>query len=607
MPGIAGCVWLTGDALPEGFPALLEAPLSREPDYDTLSIVDAPDASAIVFAPRLSFPVAGAGSDPESGISVGYYGEFFGDGAGQMDAAAIANRLIELYREHREALPLALDGTFVVFVWDARAREGLLCNDHYASRPVCYAEQNGRFYFSPEPKGVARLPEVRCTTDLSALMMQLTYGHLLGGATYYQQVKYLAPGSVVRIRPRGIAVRRYFEYLVNESPAGADSPELEGALADVLREACRRRLRHLPNMILPISGGYDSRGLLAVIQSLTGRVPKTISWGTDEDTPDADAHIGGKVARFFGTEHRFLRRDSSHFIEDVEETIARVDGGSMDAVQHPSELRLMRQIRREIGTDYLIRGDEVFGFKGAAASNAEAMARCGLRNLGEYPDILRLLNPSCRPDFLERSRAALEAVNAECPLAGPTPRKDYIHYNQKIRNFANRSNYYKLSVLEAANPWLDKTVVEFLKTIPAPCRVEKALYRRTLSAMFPDLMQIPIATNHSLENWAAVMREHEPLQKFIRFHLLEQRNRLHEIVDLAQVRQIVFAVFQGRRAESAKVGLAMRAKRTLRGLSPKFYDVIRSKAQGRFVISAAPADTLILRLLLLKLWCDQLP
>jgi asparagine synthetase B (glutamine-hydrolysing) len=607
MPGIAGCIRLTAtSAVPDQFQLQLEGPLSREPDYVTRPVIASPDASAIVFSPQLSFPVAGTAHDKESGISAGYFGEFFGPDFQSAESCAIARKLIELYQINGEALPQSLDGTFVAFLWDSRVRRGILFNDHYASRPVCYGEQKGFFYFSPEPKGIAGLPGFQVTTDESALVMVLTHGHLLGGTTYYQQIKYLDPGSIVCIDRGGVRISKHFEYLPNEQPVGDTTPELIENLGHAIRAACRRRVHHAPHMVVPISGGFDSRGLLAVFQGLTDCRLKTVSWGTNEDTPHADACTGRQLANFFHTEHRFLPRDFGNSVDDVEELIARIDGGSVDAVQHPSELRLMRFIRNELGTDYLIRGDEVFGFKGAAASDAEAFARCGLRELSEFPDVVRLLNPARRAGFLEQSHAALEKVRAECPLLQPSARKDYFHYYQKIRNFANRSNYYKLSVLEAANPWLDKKVVEFLQTIPAPCRVEKMLYRRTLETLFPDLMKIPIATRNSVEDWAVVMKEYVPLQKLIRFHLLEQRNRFHDMMDMDAVAAVVTATFQGQRTESAKVRIYARAKGLLRVVSPKIYDMVRSKAQGRLIVASIPVDYILLRFLLIKLWCDRI-
>lgn len=586
---------------------LLEAPLSREPGYRIQSAVADEDARAIAFSPELSFPAAGTARDAESGITAVYYGEFFGPEFQSNESAAIAAELIELYQAKGEALPQSLDGTFVVFLWNSRERRGILFNDHYASRPLCYAEQNGFLYFSPEPKGIAGLPGFRATTDESALVMILAQGHLLGGTTYYQEIKYLDPGSMISIDRGAVRISKHFEYLPNEEPVGQPTPELIEQLGEVMKAACRKRIRHVPNMVIPISGGFDSRGLLAVIQGLTGHPLKTVSWGTDQDTTDADAYIGGQVAKFFHTEHRFLPRDYKNSVEDMEELVARVDGGSEDAVQHPSELRLMRLIRAELGTDYLIRGDEVFGFKGAAESDAEAFARCGLRNLGEFPDVVRLLQPARRAELVERSHASLEKLRLECPLQQPSARKDYLHYYQKIRNFADRSNYYKLGVLEAANPWLDKGIVQFLQTLPAPCRVEKVLYRRTMETLYPDLMRIPIATRNSLEDWTVVMKKFAPLQRLIRYHLLEQRNRFHDLVDMDAVTGLVNATFQGQRTESLKVRVYNRAKDMLRVVSPKLYHRVRSKAQGRMVVSSMPPADIILRMLLLKLWCNRLP
>lgn len=609
MPGIAGCLRLAGDrSLPPDFADALLAPLGREPDYAAQPIVADAAAHAVVLAPQLSFAVAGAATDDASGISAGYYGEFFGPDFPPGDAAAIALKLIELYLGQGADFAASLDGTFVVFIHDPRRGEDILANDHYASRPVCYAQQNGLLYFSPEPKGIAQLPGFEAHTDEAALLMVLTHGHLLGSATYYREVQYLPPGSILRVSGGRVELRRYFEYLVNEKMGGADAPELAEELAAVMRGAIRKRRHHLPHLVIPISGGYDSRGILAMVREMTGARLTTVSWGTDEQTADADAAIGRRVAEFYGTHHHFLPRRFTDSITAIEETVARVDGGSVDAVMHPNELQLMRTIRREWGTDYLFRGDEIFGFKGEACTRTEALARVGLQELGNYPALVDLLHPGRRAEFLKLSSEAVERAQAECPLALPSARKDYLHYNHKIRNFANRSNYYKLGILEAANPWLDKDVVEFLRRVPAPCRIDKVLYRRTLAAAFPTLMQLPIARRNSLEDFARLTREDAAWQKFIRFHLLERHNRFHEMIAREPLARLLDAAFAGRAAGPARVRLYAAAKQTLRRAAPKLFQAVRARAhQGNMVVSTISPDLLILRLLLMKVWCDRLP
>jgi hypothetical protein len=102
------------------------------------------------------------------------------------------------------------------------------------------------------------------------------------------------------------------------------------------------------------------------------------------------------------------------------------------------------------------------------------------------------------------------------------------------------------------------------------------------------------------------MRGFIPLQKLIRFHLLEQRNRFHEMIDMDALAALVRAAFEGHRAEIAGVRMYAKAKGLLRSIaSPTLYNIVRSKAQGRFVVATIPADMMLLRLM--KLWCDRLP
>lgn len=612
MPGIIGCLRLTAtDAISPDFSERALRLLTKEDTYTHLAIVAEAHAQAVVVGPSLQEPVFGVAQDGETGVRLGFYGEFYLPELRELTGHALATALIDLYRKHGHRLPRILDGSFVVFVWDPARRQALLFNDHVGSRPICYCEQNGYLYFSPEPKGIARLEHVKAERDELAFVTFLSFGSLLDAQTFYKQIKMLPPGAMIHSDLRTAAVERYYSYAPCDETAKDEGLEsYVEALRDVLMESCRKRLHRLQRSVIPISGGYDSRGILACMAELSGRALTTVSWGTTEEVPGADAYIGRKVAEQLGTRHMFLKRESSAFTTDIAEMVERVDGSTTDPAEHHHELQIMRKIRDRMGADYLLRGDEIFGTRagwslGTGSSDKEAFATIGIREVADYPGLIRLLRPALRADAVARSRQLLAEIAQECSFRDYTARKDFYYFTQRICNYLHRATYYKLSVLEVTNPWLDRAILDFYQTIPVKYRVGKLLFRRTLEAMFPEIMQIPIATETSLERWDQLLATDPAIGRFVRLHLLESRNTLHELLDLTELEKVVGAALQGQSAPSGRLYYLEILKTAFAKMAPGLYRSVKSRVLERTHLGFIPPHRMTFRLLVLKLWFDK--
>ncbi len=606
MPGITGCLRLSSaDAISADFGKRAVRPLVREDTYTSRLIIAEADVHAIVVGPSLCQPVLGAALDEEADTAIGYYGEFFLPELRDLEGDSLAAALLRLYKEHGFGLPRILDGSFVVFVWDRARRQALLFNDHVGSRRVYYCEQNGRLYFSPEPKGIARLNEVHTEFDELAFITFLSQGNLLDCQSYYKEIRSLPPGSLIRSDHQGFVIEHYYTYLPCDETARDKGIEtyVDG-LRCALVAACRKRAHRLRRTVIPISGGFDSRGILACMAEISGQKLTTVSWGTREDVPGADAYVGRKVAEHFGTRHTFFKRDPIAFGSDVAEMVERVDGSTSDPAEHHHELQIMRAIRDQVGADYLLRGDEVLGFLGQAGSEKEALAAIGIRELMDYRDLLKLLRADLQADAVERFRQLLSTIAAECPLRDYTARKDYYYFSQRMANYLHRATYYKLSVLEVANPLLDKDILNFYRSVPVRYRVQKMLYRRTLEAMFPEIMRIPMATQDSLENWDDQLANDRSLQQFILFHLLENRNALHELLDGKELEQLVRAAVQGRKMPPARLRYLEMMKDAIAQVAPGLYRAIKNRAFEKTHFGFIPPRAIVFRLVVLKLWFD---
>jgi asparagine synthetase B (glutamine-hydrolysing) len=516
--------------------------------------------------------------------------------------------LLEAYVEQGDRAIDGLDGSFVLFIWDGRSARATLATDFCGSRPMFYAPWRGGIAFAPEISSFAELGRELSTLDASAAVTFLIHGHLLDDQSWIEGVRPLAPGTVLTIDRQGqTSERQYFQ--MGPRPARAadvSEEEYRRQLADLLRAAVSRRFQGVDDFVLPLSGGIDSRGILGCVLELgLGRL-KTVSWGIDETTSGADAWVARKLAERFGTEHTFLRRRTEDLPRDVDEMVGRVSALTDDAALHHHELNLMRRIRDELDGLHILRGDECFGFGGASASDHESLARVGLSQLDHAIDVQSLLPAERLTERVQESSALLQLITDSCSLKDFTDRKDAYYSTQRLPHYLHRSSYYKLTVLNLRNPWLDRSVLEFIWGVPTPYRVHKQLFVRTLEDMFPDLMTMPTASSHSLEDWTSVIQEDEQIASYLSEHLVNGAGALEPLLDAGKVSDYVRSALddRGRRNHMARRREAI--GRLARVLLP---ERVRSALKTRFINQALrhslPPGILVLRLLILRKWTDR--
>jgi hypothetical protein len=401
----------------------------------------------------------------------------------------------------------------------------------------------------------------------------------------------------------GIRVVRYWRHRFEPSPDDAGEDYYAGKLSALMVEAVERRTRDPGTMVVPISGGYDSRALLACLRRITDAPLRTVSWGTNETTEDADARIGQRVASRIGADHRFLRRDPDTLPTDFAGMFERFDGLTDDAVFHHGELGLMQRIRYEIGGEYLVRGDECFGFGGTAVTDLEALRRIAVYDLAHVPAVLAILESRARAEFIQLSARAIDEVRADSTAVHPLDRKDDFYFSQRLFHYLNRSSYYKLTVLELQNPWLDRRILEFVGGLPRQYRIDKALFKRVVHAMFPELHDIPYARRHSLEDWGIALRKSRTLQSFLHRQLLEHENGLDEIIDRNAVKARLSSFESGTTAVHRPRASDL-ARRTL-ARAPWLYRIAKRLASKHLPVRDIDPAMVLLRLVVVRRWYDE--
>jgi len=199
--------------------------------------------------------------------------------------AGFRSRLVEAILARGPGVVRDLDGEYQVAVWNPSTRSLLLINDRFAALPLYFSEAaDGTVAFAGGVRGVLTVPGIGCDPDPDAIREAVTFGgYRLGGRTNIRGVEMMAPASVVTVSGGRRATKRYWTWAELADGDATDERTLMEETRASWSDAVKRRLDGASRPGLTLSGGLDSRAILAEV-SRRGVAAHALTYGV----PQAD-------------------------------------------------------------------------------------------------------------------------------------------------------------------------------------------------------------------------------------------------------------------------------------------------------------------------------
>jgi asparagine synthase (glutamine-hydrolysing) len=198
-----------------------------------------------------------------------------------------------------------LNGSFAVV---HRIREGLLvAEDCMRSFPLFYGSKADGFYLSDDAYWVRDQFDDRELDRVSASELLLT-GIVTGGDTLYPHVKQVQAGEIVVIRLVGSRVQvqhiRHYDYK-HGNYLEKSAEELHLLLDEILIRVFERliRLAHGRTMVVPLSGGYDSRLVVLMLKRLGYQNLIAFSYGR---LGNVESRVSREIAKALSIQWEFV-------------------------------------------------------------------------------------------------------------------------------------------------------------------------------------------------------------------------------------------------------------------------------------------------------------
>jgi len=385
-------------------------------------------------------------------------------------------------------------GVFCAVHYKPRSGRLHLISDKLGERPMYYWANDKYVIFSSVLRVLEGLAEVPKEMDLRAVTEITAFGYPLGDRTPYANIVRLKAGEVVQVSEHSVARSQYWRW-DDIQPSPSSEEELLRDAYETFTEAVTRRLRKDTATLSFLSGGMDSRCIVAALRASNVKV-HTFNFAPD-----------GSQDKVFGAE--FARRAGTFHYENAGLYEAKLDldvwaplpMALADATRAPNRLRPAPPERPQL----VWNGDG-----GSVGLGHVYLSRSMIEPLrtGKREEAINIYLKAERAyvltKLLQSDKASLlDAV----PIRGIIEELEDIHCADPARGFhvflmlndqrRHLSHYYEhidLHRFEFQLPFYDAVFLEKVLAAPIDFCIEHKFYTKWLSLFAPETKAVPWQT-----------------------------------------------------------------------------------------------------------------
>ncbi len=360
-----------------------------------------------------------------------------------------------------------LDGEYQIAIWDRTSRALTVLNDRFGGLPLYVAESREGVAIAGGVRGALMAPGVDRAPDAEALCEAMSFGgYRLGGRTNVRGVRMLPGGMAATITGSECRVRRYWSWKDIKPVNVRDVDEAVEQTASLWRAAMARRMRGSGRFGQTLSGGLDSRAILA--EAPPGWTAITYGVPRCDDATYAERAAKAAGARWIF--HELYSGANPDWLDRRSGFIQQTDGLSqLGDLMHVEALDLQRASFDVHLSGYV--GDAVSGPTfGSIVTPEAALIACPYYetsiSLGWTESLARI-------------------VAAAADLEGAPAR--FVLFEHKLPQSTNRWPTAWRPWLRVRKPFLDYAFFDFCQGLPAAIRVDGRLHERWLRSAYPHL------------------------------------------------------------------------------------------------------------------------
>ena len=206
-----------------------------------------------------------------------------------------------------------LDGAFAGLMWDAQNGKMVVVTDFLGVQPLYMVRGEGLLLLATDLKAMPASGLVAVEMDPATWGAFITFGHSIGDGTQLASVRRVEPACSLVYDPTDDSLEASTHWQWPSEQADLTLDKLEtGPLVESMRREIRAYREHTTKSTVLLSGGFDSRFLLALLREEGLDVPALALTHKDE-LWDTDGRLAGAVARRLGVAHEIVTSPRSFY------------------------------------------------------------------------------------------------------------------------------------------------------------------------------------------------------------------------------------------------------------------------------------------------------
>jgi hypothetical protein len=414
-------------------------------------------------------------------------------------ASLLMGQLFDKYDDWSVPLQKFPDGSYALFRNGEEYCE--IVSDPVASRTIWYYVDKDIFVASTSQRAIVMYLG-NFEFDERVIPWMLSTGTTGPGLSWDKRIKRVAADSSVILEKKTWSVTTKSNP-IEFSPVIRTDEQHETLLRESIQATFKSLSLDYSKWNLPLSGGYDSRGILCFLLSanVDNQSLRTVTWGLKSslEVKGNDAFVARELASRFKVPNKYYANDFSE--ESVDRIINRfvLNGeGLTDNVSDYLDGFRMWKTMFEDGIEGIIRGDEGFGCHQYWSSivmrfNQSCIVCPEISNLKNYRKYG--FPPQEIPQHLKQRKG--ETLSSW---------RDRLFHEHTLPTLFSALTDLKLSYIEQINPLLSKKILQQVRHLPDHLRTEKYLFKKIVDSLSPD---IDYATSASSASLSEIFKEEQ--------------------------------------------------------------------------------------------------
>ncbi|NIO36909.1 hypothetical protein GTO27_04305, partial [Candidatus Bathyarchaeota archaeon] len=391
-----------------------------------------------------------------------------------------ADFCLHLYEEYGEDFVKNLNGSFIIVIFDTENRKMIAANDRFRLRPFYYAENGERCLFASEAKAILEDKSFKKEICHEAVANFFAFEMILNDKTFLEGIKTLPPASIVTWSNGKWSIKKYWDLDFKEDRNQSKEYYVEN-LVRVFQEDVKRRMKGNHRIGVNLSGGLDSRAIVAMMRKYNNPI-HTFTYGVKKGD---EARIAEKVAEKLGTTHRFFELKQDFLADDAKLGVRLTDG--MSNCRHFQWIGLLNQMAEDVDIIFHGLGMDIFLGGWTDISNVRIHRKIlkahddavltsliyqKLRKEG-VKEMDSLFSDSYYKRIRDMPIQSLKKALKEVKAKHPGNKADYIIWKNWTRTSTSPA---RRSYVEDRVPGYDNDFVDLILRIPPELRFQHRIY-----------------------------------------------------------------------------------------------------------------------------------